>query len=59
MSEYLFQGESFKIIAALQRQQPSASYFVNPQRRMQYQQFQADAYPIGSGGVESGIKQFK
>lgn len=26
---------------------------------MQYQQFQAQGFPIGSGGVESAIKQYK
>jgi hypothetical protein len=59
MSAYLFQGEIFKIMADLQRHQQSVSYFVNHQRRMQYQQFRAEGYPIGSGGVESAIKQFK
>jgi hypothetical protein len=29
------------------------------QRRIQYAQFRADGFPIGSGGVESGIKQYK
>jgi hypothetical protein len=58
-SAYLFQGEIFKIIAELQRQQQPATYFVNHQRRMQYQQFRAEGYPIGSGAVESAIKQFK
>jgi len=26
---------------------------------MQYQEFQENGYPIGSGTVESGVKQFK
>jgi hypothetical protein len=55
----LYRGEIFKIIADLQQRQQSASYFMNHQRRMQYQQFRADGYPIGSGGVESAVKQFK
>lgn len=59
MSECLFQGEIWKIIAQLEIHQQSTSYFVNQQRRMQYQQFRAEGYPIGSGGVESAIKQFK
>jgi hypothetical protein len=58
-SDNLFRGEIFAIIADLQQHDQSASYFVNHQRRMQYQQFRAEGYPIGSGGVESGIKQFK
>ncbi len=34
-------------------------YFHVHQRRMQYQQFREHGYPIGSGTIESGIKQFK
>ena len=59
MSDVLFRGEIFKIIADLQRQQHSARYFLNHQRRMHYQQFRAEGFPIGSGGIESAIKQFK
>ena len=59
MSDCLFQGEIWKIIASLQRQQQPTSYFVKQQRRMQYQQFRAAGFPIGSGGVESSVKQFK
>jgi hypothetical protein len=36
-----------------------AHYFHTHQRRMQYQTFREQGYPIGSGTVESGIKQFK
>lgn len=36
-----------------------AHYFHVHQRRMQYQEFREDGYPIGSGTVESAIKQFK
>lgn len=36
-----------------------AHYFHTHQRRMQYQEFREHKYPIGSGTVESGIKQFK
>jgi hypothetical protein len=36
-----------------------AHYFHTHQRRMQYQTFHEDGYPIGSGTVESGIKRFK
>lgn len=36
-----------------------AHYFRIHQRRMQYQQFREGGYPIGSGTVESGVKQFK
>ena len=61
MSKALFAGEVWKIIHALQQAQcdDEATYFVTHQRRMQYAAFRADGFPIGSGGVESGIKQFK
>lgn len=59
MSDALYRGEIFKIIADLQAHHLKTSYFVNHQRRMQYQQFRAEGLPIGSGGVESAIKQFK
>lgn len=36
-----------------------ARYFYIHQRRMQHHEFRGEAYPIGSGTVESGIKQFK
>lgn len=34
-----------------------AGYFERNQRRMQYQEFREEGYPIGSGTVESGCKQ--
>lgn len=34
-----------------------AGYFRNNYRRMQYQEFREDGYPIGIGTVESGCKQ--
>lgn len=34
-----------------------AGYFRNNSRRMLYQEFQEEGYPIGSGTVESGCKQ--
>jgi hypothetical protein len=36
-----------------------ARYFRIHQRRMQYQEFREEGYPIGSGTVESAVKQFK
>ena len=36
-----------------------SQYFHTHQRRMQYQEFREGGYPIRSGTVESGIKQFK
>ena len=61
MSAYLFRGEVWKIIHDLCQHngEVHASYFQTHQRRMRYAEFRAEGYPIGSGGVESGIKQFK
>ncbi len=61
MSKILFAGEVWKIIHALKQAHcaDQITYFVSHQRRMQYAAFRADGFPIGSGGVESGIKQFK
>jgi len=39
--------------------QSHAQYFHTHKRRMQYQEFREQGYPIGSGTVESSIKQFK
>lgn len=57
----LFQGHVFKIIHFLERRglDDHAHYFQVHQRRMQYAEFQEQGYPIGSGTVESGVKQFK
>lgn len=59
MSDTLFRGQITNIIQLGQDHQQSTTYFHNQQRRMQYQQFQAQGFPIGSGGIESGIKQYK
>ena len=59
LSDTLFRGQITDIIRFGQTHQQSTSYFHNQQRRMQYQEFQAHGFPIGSGGVESGIKQYK
>ncbi len=39
--------------------QTQAHYVHTHQRRMQYQDFREQGYPIGSGTVESGIKRYK
>ena len=36
-----------------------AGYFAENQRRMQYMELREDGFPIGSGMVESGCKQFR
>ncbi len=57
----LFQGQVDKIIRSLTRHDCAdvAHYFQVHRRRMRYQLFQEEGYPIGSGTVESGVKQFK
>ena len=61
MQTPLYRGEVWKIIRELEQAQldDNARYFKNHQRRMQYHTFRADGYPIGSGTVESAIKQYK
>ena len=57
----LFLGEVQVITGLLDQAGLSdqSRYFHNHQRRMRYQEYREDGYPIGSGTVESGIKQFK
>lgn len=59
--DYLYMGRIHKIITALQRRERAdlAGYFVTHQRRMQYLEFREDGFPMGSGTVESAVKQFK
>jgi hypothetical protein len=61
MHEPLFAGQVWQIIRNLHRAGlPShAHYFETHQRRMQYREFRELGFPIGSGTVESGIKQYK
>lgn len=61
MSYALYRGEIWKILDDLRHHHlhDHATYFHTHQRRMQYQVFREDGFPIGSGAVESGIKQFK
>jgi hypothetical protein len=57
----LFQGEIHTITAPLDEHDLTdcSRYFHTHQRRMRYQEFREEGYPIGSGTVESGIKRFK
>jgi hypothetical protein len=57
----LFLGQTYKLIEPLERAglTTQADYFRQHTRRMQYQEFHEQYYPIGSGTVESGIKRFK
>ena len=58
---YLYQGEIHKITRPLERAGLSqhTRYFHTHKRRMQYQRFLEEGYPIGSGTVESGVKRYK
>jgi hypothetical protein len=57
----LYRGQVEAVMAAFDRAGLSqeAGYFREHQRRMQYLEFREEGYPIGSGTVESGVKQFK
>ena len=59
--DHLYMGRIQLIIAALHQRQRDdlATYFERHQRRMQYLEFREEGFPIGSGTVESGVKQFK
>jgi hypothetical protein len=57
----LYMGRVHKITTALHRRgrDDLAGYFDRHQRRMQYLEFREEGWPLGSGTVESGVKQFK
>jgi hypothetical protein len=57
----LFAGRIDRITRALDKADLAAysRYFHVHRRRMQYLEFRENGYPIGSGTIESGIKQFK
>jgi hypothetical protein len=57
----LFLGNVHAITAPLDKAglTEHSHYFHHHQRRMQYQEFRENGFPIGSGTVESGVKQFK
>lgn len=61
MRNALFEGQVWLIIQALEQANlpDHAHYFKTHQRRMRYHEFREDGFPIGSGSVESGVKQFK
>jgi len=59
--ENLFLGEIQFITKPLDQagRKDQSRYFHHHQRRMRYQEFREEGYPIGSGTVERGLKQFK
>lgn len=50
-------ADEFPVVAKALRSE--AGYFENNKRRMQYLELREDGFPIGSGMVESGCKQFR
>lgn len=58
---HLYMGQIETIISVLYNRGVSqlATYFERHKRRMQYLEFREAGLPIGSGTVESGVKQFK
>lgn len=59
--ERLYLGQVETVMTTLEAAGLSGDvgYFREHQRRMQYLEFREEGYPIGSGTVESGVKQFK
>ena len=66
----LFQGHANRLAVQLRAEaavhpaaaevlRREAGYFADHQRRMQYMELREDGFPIGSGMVESGCKQFR
>jgi hypothetical protein len=58
---HLYAGDVHRIITALTRRNRAdlARYFERHQQRMQYRAAREQGVPIGSGTVESGVKQYK
>ena len=56
-AELTEQARTHRRVAAVLRKE--AGYFRTNARRMQYLETREDGFPIGSGMVESGIKQFR
>jgi DNA-directed RNA polymerase subunit RPC12/RpoP len=61
MLDHLHFGRIDCLIKVLKAEQGDtfASYFETHKRRMKYLEFREEGYPIGSGMIESGVKQFK
>ena len=56
---HLLSGEAEQHPQQADSLQGEAGYFSNNHRRMRYMQMREEGWPIGSGMVESGCKQFK
>ena len=59
--DHLYMGRVETLISVLHKRNASqfATYFERHKRRMKYLEFREEGLPIGSGTVESGVKQFK
>jgi hypothetical protein len=57
----LFQGDADTLVTAFhQAGQPQlAHFFVTHRNRLHYSHFEDQGYPLGSGTIESAVKQFK
>lgn len=58
---HLYMGHIETLVSVLHKRGVPhlATYFERHKRRMQYLEFREDGLPIGSGTIESGVKQFK
>jgi hypothetical protein len=70
MEKPLYQGQAWQVAERIRELatahppvakelQVEAGYFENNRRRMQYLELREDGFPIGSGMVESGCKQYR
>lgn len=59
LKRYLWQGEVWKLSAQAQAHGLSPGYFISHQHRLDYPDYRAAGYPVGSGTTESGVKQYK
>ena len=59
--DQLYTGQADQIAVALKgtAAESEAGYFEDNYQRMQYQDFQRDGLPIGSGTIEAGAKRYK
>jgi hypothetical protein len=60
-SDQLYTGQADRLAAALKGTlaETEAGYFKDNYQRLQYQDFQRDGLPIGSGTIEAGAKQYQ
>ncbi|MEO6063430.1 MAG: UPF0236 family protein, partial [Thermoflexales bacterium] len=60
-SDQLYTGQADALAASLKETQAEteAGYFEDNYQRLQYQDFQRDGLPIGSGTIEAGAKRYK